>query len=95
MKVQEGVLKSSDQKAQRRIPIFSISADLPGSTGVAGFQKEFKTNTQDVGVAESNMVSMASGLAKLGYIPVVDTFAQFGVTKGALPLTMAALSQAR
>ncbi|MCB0351149.1 MAG: transketolase, partial [Bdellovibrionales bacterium] len=29
-----------------------------------------------------------------GYIPVVDTFAQFGVTKGALPLTMAALSQA-
>jgi transketolase len=30
----------------------------------------------------------------LGYIPVVDTFAQFGVTKGALPLIMASLSEA-
>src|SRR5262249_22825571 len=34
------------------------------------------------------------GASKLGFIPVVDTFAQFGVTKGALPLTMASLSQA-
>jgi transketolase len=39
-------------------------------------------------------VSTAAGLSKLGYIPVVDTFAQFGVTKGALPLTMGALSEA-
>jgi transketolase len=40
------------------------------------------------------MVSVAAGFSKLGYIPVVDTFGQFGVTKGNLPLTMAALSQA-
>jgi transketolase len=94
VKVQEGVSKALIKKRQEGFPLFSISADLPGSTGVAGFQKAYKENTQDVGVAESNMVSMASGLSKLGYIPVVDTFAQFGVTKGALPLTMAALSQA-
>src|SRR5690606_14787073 len=75
-------------------PVISISADLPGSTGVAGFQKAFPDSTQDIGVAESNMVSMAAGASKLGYIPVVDTFAQFGVTKGALPHTMASLSQA-
>lgn len=40
------------------------------------------------------MLSMAAGLSKAGYIPVVDTFAQFGVTKGALPLIMSSLSQA-
>ena len=40
------------------------------------------------------MVSTAAGLSKQGYIPVVDTFAQFGVTKGALPITMAMLSEA-
>ena len=40
------------------------------------------------------MVSTAAGLSKHGFIPIVDTFAQFGVTKGNLPLTMAALSQA-
>src|SRR5262245_4315131 len=40
------------------------------------------------------MSSVSAGLSKLGFVPVVDTFSQFGVTKGALPLTMAALSQA-
>ena len=93
-KVQVGVSNALIKKRQAGLPIISISADLPGSTGVADFQKKFPEVTQDVGVAESNMVSMAAGLSKLGYIPVVDTFAQFGVTKGSLPLTMAALSQA-
>lgn len=93
-KVQVGVSKALIEKRKAGFPIVSVSADLPGSTGVAEFQKAFPQNTQDVGVAESNMVSMAAGLSKLGFIPVVDTFAQFGVTKGALPLTMAALSQA-
>lgn len=94
VKVQEGVSKALIKKRGEGLPIISVSADLPGSTGLAAFQKAHKESTQDIGVAESNMVSMAAGLAKLGYIPVVDTFAQFGVTKGALPLTMAALSQA-
>jgi transketolase len=40
------------------------------------------------------MVSTAVGMSKAGYIPVVDTFAAFGVTKGNLPLIMASLSQA-
>jgi transketolase len=40
------------------------------------------------------MISVGAGYAKIGYIPIVDTFGQFGVTKGNLPLTMAALSQA-
>jgi transketolase C-terminal domain/subunit len=40
------------------------------------------------------MVSVGAGFAKGGFIPIVDTFGQFGVTKGNLPLTMAALSQA-
>ena len=48
----------------------------------------------DIGIAESNMISTAAGLSLSGYIPFVDTFAQFGVTKGALPITMANLSQA-
>jgi transketolase len=37
---------------------------------------------------------MGAGLSKAGFISIVDTFGQFGVTKGNLPLTMAALSQA-
>lgn len=92
-KVQNGVSKALIAKRKAGLPIISVSSDLPGSTGLAAFQKEFPECTQDVGVAESNMLSVAAGLSKEGFIPVVDTFAQFGVTKGALPLTMASLSE--
>jgi transketolase len=58
------------------------------------FQKSFAGRFGDMGVAEANMISAGAGFSKCGYIPIVDTFGQFGVTKGNLPLTMAALSQA-
>src|SRR5919106_3062577 len=58
------------------------------------FQKSFPERYIEVGIAEANMVSVGAGFSKAGFIPIVDTFGQFGVTKGNLPLTMAALSQA-
>lgn len=91
-KIQLGVSSALIKKRKEGHPIISVSADLQGSTGLAEFQKEFPEATLDVGVAESNMVSTAAGLSIGGFIPVVDTFAQFGVTKGALPITMANLS---
>ena len=93
-KIQKGIAKAMINAFKKGLPILSVTSDLPGSTGVADFRKEFPTASIDVGVAESNMVSAAAGLSKQGYIPVVDTFAQFGVTKGALPITMAMLSEA-
>lgn len=93
-KVQVGVSKAMIQKKKEGLPVVSVTSDLPGSTGVAEFNKAYPEATFDVGVAEANMVSVAAGFSKTGYIPVVDTFAQFGVTKGGLPFTMAALSQA-
>jgi transketolase len=93
-KVQVGVTKALVKARQEGLPVISVTSDLPGSTGLAGFIKTFPEAAVDVGVAESNMVSMAAGLSKQGFIPVVDTFAQFGVTKGALPMMMASLSQA-
>ncbi|MEN0057859.1 MAG: transketolase C-terminal domain-containing protein [Bdellovibrio sp.] len=93
-KIQTGVSAALIRARKAGLPVVSVTSDLPGSTGVAGFRKEFPQDSFDVGVAESNMISTAAGLSKLGYIPVVDTFAQFGVTKGALPLTMGALSEA-
>jgi transketolase len=93
-KVQPGITRAAIAAAKNGLPVFSVSSDLQGSTGIAAFQKEFPHLTMDIGIAEANMISMASGMAKLGFIPLVDTFAQFGVTKGNLPLTMANLSQA-
>jgi len=74
--------------------VYSISSDVQGSTGISPFHKTFPDRCVEVGIAESNMISVGAGFAKMGFIAVVDTFGQFGVTKGNLPLTMAALSQA-
>jgi transketolase len=92
-KIQAGLSKAMIAAAQEGIPVFSVSSDLAGSTGTAPFVKSLPDRSIDVGVAEANMISTAAGLSNTGYIPVVDTFAQFGITKGNLPLTMAALSQ--
>ncbi|TVR49019.1 MAG: transketolase, partial [Planctomycetota bacterium] len=92
-KIQGGFPKAMIRCASEGLPVVNISADLQGSTGLAPFHAQFPQLSFEVGVAESNMVSTAAGFSKQGYIPVVDTFAQFGVTKGALPLCMATLSQ--
>lgn len=94
IKVQAGVSSAFSEMLSKGYPVVSISADLQGSTGMNGFRKEHPEASFEVGVAESNMVNMAVGMSKQGYIPVVDTFAQFGVTKGALPLIMSGLSEA-
>jgi transketolase len=93
-KVQSGLAKAAIRAATEGFPVFSISSDVQGSTGIAPFQKALPDRWVEVGVAEANMVSVGAGFSKLGFIPLVDTFGQFGVTKGNLPLTMAALSQA-
>lgn len=93
-KVQAGLARAAVKAAQEGLPVYSISSDLAGSTGMSGFQKSIPGRHIDMGIAEANMVSVGAGYSKVGFIPIVDTFAQFGVTKGNLPLTMAALSQA-
>ncbi|MDA7657930.1 transketolase, partial [Verrucomicrobia bacterium] len=93
-KIQAGLAAGAIAAAKDGHPVYSVSCDVQGSTGISAFQKSFPDRFIEVGIAESNMVSVGAGLAKTGFIPIVDTFGQFGVTKGNLPLTMAALSQA-
>ncbi len=93
-KVQPGFARAMSKAAGEGLPVFSVSCDVQGSTGVAPFHKEFPANALDVGISESNMISTAVGMSKVGFIPVVDTFAQFAITKGNLPIIMGALSEA-
>lgn len=93
-KVQSGLAAGAVKAAQEGYPVYSISSDVQGSTGIAAFQKAIAGRHIEVGIAEANMVSTGAGFSKVGFVPIVDTFGQFGVTKGNLPLTMAALSQA-
>jgi transketolase len=92
-KVQAGLAAGAIRAAKDGYPVYSVSSDVQGSTGISTFQKATDRYI-DVGIAEANMCSVGAGLSKAGFVPIVDTFGQFGVTKGNLPLTMAALSQA-
>lgn len=57
--------------------IYAVTADLALSTGLQEFMKEFPERFIDVGVAEQNLVTFASGLAHAGKIPFATSFAAF------------------
>ncbi|HZU31917.1 MAG TPA: transketolase C-terminal domain-containing protein [Candidatus Angelobacter sp.] len=59
-----------------------LDADLAKSTFSAKFQKEFPDRFFSVGIAEANMVSIASGLALSGKLPFASSFAVFLCDKG-------------
>jgi len=94
VKIQTGISAALIEQKKQGKPLVSISSDLFDSTGVGAFRCQFPNYAFDMGVAEANMISVAAGFSKQGFIPVVDTFAQFAITKGALPMIMSALSQA-
>lgn len=54
-----------------------LCADLTDSTRSGYFQKEFPKRFIECGIAEQNMMSMASGLALSGKIPFVSTYSVF------------------
>jgi transketolase len=57
--------------------IVTLDADLSKSTMTAGFAKKFPARAFNVGIAESNMVGVAAGLALAGKIPFACSFACF------------------
>ena len=54
-----------------------LSADLSGSTRVDDFKRKYPRRYVEVGVAEQNMATVASGLANYGKIPFMTSFAVF------------------
>lgn len=54
-----------------------LDADLAGATKTAVFMKAFPERHIDCGIAESNMMGVAAGLATTGKIPFASTFAMF------------------
>lgn len=57
--------------------VVALCADLSPSVRMDLFQKEFPERFIEVGIAESNMVSIASGMALSGKVPFVGSFAAF------------------
>jgi len=54
-----------------------LDADIAGGTGVHHFRKACPERFLQFGIAEQNMMAAAGGLAAVGLLPVVTTFAVF------------------
>ncbi len=62
--------------------VVALDADLSKSTYTALFAKEFPDRFFSCGIAESNMVGIAAGLASAGKIPFAASFSCFVLNKG-------------
>lgn len=57
--------------------LVTVDGDVGNSTRTEVFAKAFPERAFNVGIAESNMIGVAGGLAAAGKIPVVSSFAAF------------------
>jgi transketolase len=59
--------------------VLTMTADL--SNTLAEFREHFPERYIELGIAETNSVSVAAGLASCGYLPYIFSMAPFGVLK--------------
>jgi transketolase len=69
------------EAAEARPEIVGLSADLARYTDMLPFAERFPERFFNVGMAEENLVAVAAGLARTGYVPVLTTYAVFATRR--------------
>ncbi len=69
----EGFLMAGEKDSR----VVGLCADLTESTQMHLFKQKFPTRFVEVGVAEQNLASVASGMAAMGKIPFISSYAMF------------------
>lgn len=75
--IREGLGKGLLAAAEKDPRIVGLCADLTESTKMLAFKEKFPSRFLEMGVAEQNMASVASGVAAMGKIPVITSYAMF------------------
>jgi transketolase len=75
--IREGFGKGFVLAGQQDSNVVGLCADLTESTKMILFKKEFPERFIEVGVAEQNLASVASGMAAMGKIPFISSYAMF------------------
>jgi transketolase len=68
-----GLVKAGDDDEN----VVALCADLTGSVQIAPFAEKYPERFVEVGVAEQNLVTVASGMAAMGKIPFAASYAAF------------------
>ena len=69
----EGLLEAGEKNAN----VVGLCADLTESTKMNLFRDKFPERFVEIGVAEQNLASVASGMAAMGKIPFISSYAMF------------------
>lgn len=69
----EGLVEAGKQNEN----VVALVADLTESAKVDAFKKEFPDRFFEIGIGEQNMASVASGMAHMGKIPFIASYAMF------------------
>jgi len=85
--VREAYANTLCKHAKQRKDFLVLDSDSKEPTKIDSFYKEYPELCISLGIAEQNMVSVAAGLATVGLIPFVNSYAQF--------ISMRALDQVR
>jgi transketolase len=75
--LREAFGKALSSLAEEFPKLVVLDADIAGGTGVHHFRKSHPARFLQFGIAEQNMMAAAGGLAAVGLLPVVTTFAVF------------------
>ncbi|WP_320128718.1 transketolase C-terminal domain-containing protein [uncultured Sphaerochaeta sp.] len=65
-----------------------LTADLCNTSGLDRFRDQFPSLFYNIGIAEQNMIGIAAGLAKEGFVPFVSTFANFAAMRSYEPMRL-------
>ncbi len=69
----EGLIEAGNRNSN----VMAICADLAESTRMEGFKKAHPAQYLEIGVAEQMLVAMAGGLASMGKVPWIASYAMF------------------
>ncbi|MBY0538622.1 transketolase family protein [Patescibacteria group bacterium] len=69
----DGLVEAGKRDAQ----VVALCADLTESTRVLPFAEMFPKRFLQIGIAEQNMASVASGMAAMGKVPFIASYAMF------------------
>jgi transketolase len=69
----EGLVRAGEEDAQ----VVGLCADLTESTQMHLFKEKFPERFIEIGVAEQNLASVASGLSAMGKVPFITSYAMF------------------
>jgi transketolase len=75
--IRKGFGRGLLEAGKQNVNVVAACADLTDSTQMSLFKNEFPDRFVEIGVAEQNLVTVGAGMAAIGKIPFVSSYAAF------------------